>query len=494
MNRASQIPPTLAGGAIARGALFTIHGVRLGSSGQTTLVVTQGKTSTPVQILDVQARKIEALMPRSAPLGSAGLAVVADGQPSRPFPIEVTAFNPGIFSRNGEGWGPGRIDNIAGSGARAANSTSNPARPGQHVTLVTTGMGDAKEATVIIGNRSAKSGPPRATDRAGEEEITVRIPLDTERGCYVPVYLMAGPGRASNVVTMSISSRPGGCDPGPVPLLSAEKIGVVALSRTRMKARRTNASDAVLDDARIAFNATSSAPTLTPVRLLPPTGTCTAYTSSFQADADLSTSMSSIIGPGGRGLDAGATLTLNGAGASRSIGEVWRNAGSYRAHLGSASIADRRGSLPLFLEPGEFVLRGTGGRDVGPFHVAFSVPAPFNWIDRDQISVVDRSRAPTVHWNGTAPGQLMLIVARNVDQLTTAIGMCLCVARSSDGQLTIPPALLANVPASRDIPGTPFDELAIGSLAAKASAIQASGLNGGFVVSVYATARIVEYR
>ncbi len=494
VNRASQIPPTLPGGAIARGAQFTIHGVRLGSSGHTTLVVTQGKTSTPVEILEVQPRKIEALMPRTAPLGLSALSAITDGQRSRPFPIEVASFNPGIFSRNGEGWGPGRIDNVAASGARSENSTSNPALPGQRVTLVTTGMGNEKEATVVIGGRAAKSESPHATGHAGEEEITVKIPADAPRGCYVPVYLLAASDRASNVVTVSIGTRRGSCDPGPVPVLSSERIAVVALSRTRMKARRTNASDAVLDDARIAFNATSSQPVLTPVRLLPPIGTCTAYTSSFQADTDLSTSMSSIIGPGGRGLDAGAALTLTGAHGARAIGEVWRNTGNYRAHLGVSGSAGRRGAQPLFLEPGEFVLRGGGGKDVGPFQAAFSVPAPFEWTDRDELNVVERSRGLTVHWSGAAPGQLMLIVARNIDQLTTAIGMSLCLARSSASQIAIPAALLANVPATRDIPGTPFDEVALGSLSAKTTPVKAAGLNGGFIVSVYASARIVEFR
>ncbi len=131
VNRASQIPPTLPGGAIARGALFTIYGVRLGSPGNTTVALRQGKNSTPIDLLEVQARQVQALMPKSAPLGAALLELTADGKRSKPFPIEVAAFNPGIFSRNAQGWGPGRIDNISRTGARSANSTSNPARPGR---------------------------------------------------------------------------------------------------------------------------------------------------------------------------------------------------------------------------------------------------------------------------------------------------------------------------------------------------------------------------
>ncbi|HYL39523.1 MAG TPA: IPT/TIG domain-containing protein, partial [Bryobacteraceae bacterium] len=492
VNAASLIPPTLPGGVIARGALFTIHGVRLGSAGHTTVTVSQNGSATPVTALKIDARRIDALMPKSAPAGSSALVVTVDGQASKPFPMEVAASNPGIFSRNGEGWGPGRIDNIAPSGSRSPNSIANPARPGQRVRLVTTGLGDRKQARVIIGNRAARAGPPHATGEAGEEAITFQLPHDAPRGCYVPVYLQAAPARASNVVTITIGSGSGPCDAGPVPLLSSEGTGIVVLSRTRIKARRSNIADEVEDDARITFNKTASEPVLTPLRLLPPAGSCTAYTSSFQADTDLSTSISSILGPGGEGLDAGGKLMLTGAGSSRSIGESWGNPGSYRAHLGSASL-DRRGPA-LFLEPGQFVLRGTGGKDVGPFRASFRVPTPFDWVDRDQISVVDRSQGVTVHWRGATRDQLMAIVARNVDQITTAIGLCVCVAPASSGQFPIPAVLLANVPTSRDIPGTPFDELVIGALSSKLPSIQASGLSGGFVVSIYATGRIVEYR
>ncbi len=492
VNAASLIPPTLPGGAIARGALFVIHGVRLGSSARTVVSVSRNGIATNVRVLKVDARRIDALMPQSVALGSEALVVSVDGQASRPFPIEVVASNPGLFSRNGEGWGPGRIDNLAASGSRTANSTTHPAGPGQRATLLITGLGGGAGATVVVGNRTTKAEAPKPTAHPGEQEVTFQIPMDAPRGCFVPVYLMAAPGRASNFTTMSIHSGPGPCAAGPVPLLSSEKIGVVALSRTRLKPRQDLAADSIIDDARISFSATTNEPVLTPMRLLPPEGTCTAYTSSYQADTDLSTSISSILGPGGRGLDAGSKLSLVSAGGTRAIGEAYKNPGYYRARLGSAELTGR--NMPLFLEPGEFTLQGTGGKDVGPFTVLFRVPAPFDWIDRDEISVIDRKRPLTVHWKGTGRDQLMLIVARNVDQITTAIGLSVCVARPSAGQFTVPPELLANVPISRDIPGTPYDELVIGAIEGRLPSIQTSGLNGGFVLSAYATGRIVEYR
>jgi uncharacterized protein (TIGR03437 family) len=486
---ASRIPPTLAGGAIARGALFTIYGVRLGVAGHTTVSI----ANTPVTIVSVDPRRIDAWMPQSAPLGKGALVVTVDGLASRPFPLDVVASNPGLFSRNGEGWGPGRIQNLGAAGERGENSTANAARPRQLITLLATGLGEQSGAQVMIGNRLAKAGKPRPTAHRGEQEITVPIPADAPAGCFVPVYLLAAPSRASNVVTLSIRAGSGPCDPGPVPMFSSANIGLAAISRTQMKSRVSNAVDSVADDARISFNAAGSEPVLSPLRLLPPPGTCTAYTSSFQADTELSTSISSILGPEGRGLNAGAALTLSRGESSRRIAEGFGNAGSYRLHLGSTGIHDRR-ARPLFLEPGEYVLEGRGGKDVGPLRVAFSVPPPFEWTDREQTSVVDRGRGVTLHWRGVPRGQTVLLIARNVDQITTAIGMCLCVPPASAGQFEIPPALLANVPVSRDLPGVPYDELVMGIVPYKAVPFSAAGLQGGFVVTVYANGRIVSYR
>ena len=489
VNAASQIPPTLAGGAIARGALFTIYGIRLGASGHTTATV----AGVPVTLVAVSPRRIDALMPPSAPIGKGALVVTVDGLASRPFPLEVVSSNPGLFSRNGEGWGPGRIANLDASGARRENSLSNPARPKQRFTLLATGLGGEAAPHVIVGNRPAEAGKSRRTARAGEQEITVRISADTPLGCFVPVYLLADPNRASNVVTISIAAGSEACDPGPIPLFSSGNIGVAALSRTRLKARTRNAADSVADDARISFNATVGEHALSPLRLLPPAGSCTAYTSSFQSDTELSTSIASIIGPDGPGLNAGESIVLHRGEDSRQIAQGYTNTGSYRVRLGGTDTKDRR-ARPLFLEPGAYLLEGRGGKDVGPFRAEFSFPPPFEWTDREQIPVVDRSRGITLHWRGVSRGQTMLLVARNVDQLTTAIGMCLCVPDPAAGQFEIPPSMLANLPVSHDLPGVPFDELVMGSVPSRAVPFTASGLQGGFVVTVYANGRIVSYR
>jgi uncharacterized protein (TIGR03437 family) len=493
VNAASQIPPTLAGGAIAWGALFDIHGVRFGSQGHTQLTVSRNGVTTPIPILSAQPRRIEARMPRSAPLGSGSLVVTVDGQASKPFPIEVAASNPGIFSRNLEGWGPGRAENIDARGVRSANSRLNPARPGQRVALATTGMGSAKQVSVMVGNRLASAAPTTRGARDGEDEIVFRSPADAPRGCWVPTYVEITPKRASNVVTMSIASGSETCDTGPVPVVAGQRLAIVVLSRTIIKAERANVPDSITDDARILIQAESDEPNLPPMRLVPPPGTCTAYTSSYQAQTALSNPITSIVAPEARGLDAGTSITISRGAQTRTIGPS--APGHYRQRLGVGGFAARRGMPGPFLDPNDFVLASTGGQDVGPFTVHFTVADPFEWTNREALSVFDRSQGVTLRWKSPSKDDLMVIVARNVDDITTAIGMCLCTVRAASGQFSIPPAILANVPASRNVAVATIDELALGSLPAKPSAvIRGPGLNTGLVLMIYVNSRNTEYR
>ncbi len=477
--------------------MFAIHGVRLVSTGQTTVTLSRQGVTLPLKITSIERTKIEALMAPSAPLGSSSLVVTAGGRASKPFLIEVAAFNPGIFSRNLEGWGPGRIDQIDGSGTRSDNSAANPAHPGQTVSLVVTGMGGAKDASVVVGNRIAKARASRG-NREGEDRLAFQVPRDAPSGCWVPVYLPATPNRASNVVTIAIRAGSGRCDPWPVPLWSTGKIVFVAISRARLKSATPDQADFLNDEATIEVQAISQEQLLPRTVLLPPPGTCTASTSSYQADTGPSFSLAYLSPPTGRALNAGPALTLRRdppAGVEfRNIGQLWRDSGEYRARLGVSGLDIKRNLPGLFLNPGSYRLEGSGGTEAGPFSIAFSIPAPVEWVNRDQTSIVNRGSGVTLRWEHGTRDQLMLILARNVDRLTTAIGMCICTARASAGQFTVPAELLANVPASIDAPGERFDQLALVSLSAKLSSIHAKGLDTGIVFTAYDTGRLVDYR
>jgi uncharacterized protein (TIGR03437 family) len=482
VNRASQIPTTLAGGPIARGAAFTIRGVRFGSAAVVSL--RSANTVTPVRVLTGQPERIEALMPEAAPLGKAALVVTSGGAASKPFSMRIADSNPGIFSQNKSGWGPGQIENIDSLGKRTLNGTANPATPGQRVAMTITGLGKVAPAVVVVGNRSVNAGAARPSAQPGEQEISFAIPPGVPLGCYVPVYLQASPTRASNVVTMTIQSaanRSAKCDSGPIPLLDAKRIGMIVVSRTNI---HKNGGNTNKGEVIASFAVREAALSLSPLMLLPPPGTCTAYTSTLQSavSAPITVSASLYGEIGTDGLAAGPQLTAGRDNRRRII--PWdRNAiGYYHGQV-----------PPRFLNPGKFFLSGPGGMDVGAFRVTVEAPAPFEWTDRDQTEVVARSRGLPLHWRGLAAGHRIMLMATNVDQISTAIGTCLCSAPLNATHFEIPAALLANIPTSYDAPGTPYDQAFVFSMPAKATTIQVAGIGAGVIFTIYSNGRAVQF-
>jgi len=152
------------GGPIARGALLDIAGIRLGTSARTTSVTVSARgASFRVPLLAVSPQRIQGRLPAGAPLGDVLLTVTVNGAPSVPYALKVVSAGFGIFSRNQEGWGPGRVDNQASDGSRLANSLRHSARPGELMVLSGTGLG-ASPPEVWVGLRRATVAAVPARD------------------------------------------------------------------------------------------------------------------------------------------------------------------------------------------------------------------------------------------------------------------------------------------------------------------------------------------
>jgi hypothetical protein len=185
----------------------------------------------------------------------------------------------------------------------------------------------------------------------------------------------------------------------------------------------------------------------------------------------------------GHGLDAGERIRLQRGSQTRLLERV--QPGYYRD--------SPRPGQPLFLDPGLLLLSGPGGKQVGSFTANVTIPKEFVWIDREQTKMIDRARGVTVHWIPGSPDELMFLMARNVDQITTAMGVCVCAMKASAGQFTVPPAILTNIPASQDVAGVPYDQLVLGAITVKPN-LNAGGLTRGFLITLFSTARFVQYR
>ena len=122
-----------------------------------------------------------------------------------PYALKVVSAGFGIFSRNQEGWGPGRVDNQASDGSRLANSLRHTARPGELMVLSGTGLGASPPEVWIGLHRATVVAVRRAT--AGEgDQIVFRLPPDSPAGCYVPLQVRQPDATPSNTVTASIDN------------------------------------------------------------------------------------------------------------------------------------------------------------------------------------------------------------------------------------------------------------------------------------------------
>jgi hypothetical protein len=302
------------------------------------------------------------------------------------------------------------------------------------------------------------------------------------------VALLAAPARASNFVTMAIGPGNRPCDPGPLPQTTDEKIGVAFLTRSRTRAIREGVRELVRDHAKVSFLNATNQTLRTPLRVVPPPGACAAYTGDYETGPQSTDFATDSINPvseiEGHGLDAGEPLRLQHGNQITLLQSV--RPGYYRD-------ATRQNQSSLFLDPGPLLLSGPGGKQVGPFTANVTIPREFAWIDREQTKVIDRAHGVTVHWIPGSPDDLMFLMARNVDQITTATGVCVCAMKASASQFTVPPAVLANIPASQDVAGVPYDELVLGAITVKPN-LDAGGLTRGFLITLFSVARFVQYR
>src|SRR6516165_4270096 len=88
-NLASQMPPSLPGGALSPGALFSVRGLRLGAAGATRVIFRQNGADREAQLLECEAEYLEGRVPTDVVAGKADLLVVRDGGTSRPFHVRI---------------------------------------------------------------------------------------------------------------------------------------------------------------------------------------------------------------------------------------------------------------------------------------------------------------------------------------------------------------------------------------------------------------------
>jgi uncharacterized protein (TIGR03437 family) len=381
---------------------------------------------------------IWAQLPASTPLGAADVTLTVDGQASAPARIIVTRTNFGLFTQAGNGLGSA----IAQNQDATVNKLTNPALPGQYVTLWGTGLGSATsdEVTIQLGGTAIApvyAGPAPAL--TGVDQIDFRIPDNgTLDGCYVSVIVKTG-DIASNEATIAKASQPGLCE---------HPFGLSAAEMATLDSGGTILFGAIHLESDVAtLPSLSSGPArleLALAEFLPRDAfDIGLFAQPLIADEEYfgcRASSSGLIGVVrfGSDIDAGDALTLMGPGQSAALS---RGVGIYQM-VGSPFVEQL--SDPPFFGPGSWRIDGPGGRMIGPFQAELVLPPVVHWMNRDSLSTINRGRDQDVTWDAT--GYSDTDVASVTLYSTPPVDSIVCRAPAATGKLTIPSSLLETLP------------------------------------------------
>jgi len=480
VNAASNTPSELVDSAIAQGSLVTLRGARFG----THLEDLSAKLSGPageaaLAIVSISPSAATARVPAKAPLGPASLTITVNGHTSPPYPVKVVPAQFGIYANNGKGWGPGRIQNVAGN-QRTPNTVANAAAFGQTLSLSGTGLGDGKKLAVMVGGRPSKVVTARAAPEG--DEILFQIPANAPEGCFVPVQVLNAGRLPSNTVTVAIHKTGGACtEPEYFPFAGwpGASFGIVALTRTVQREGRVRP---VTDEAGAWFGTLPNLDRLNPYFLLPPPGTCTSQVETWQGELVPGSFIPMLAShTGAKALRVGDEISIDDGRTVRKVPAFRGVQGVHRREL--SDLMGRADRLFNFLSPVVVHVAGKGGADVGRFSFALPGTLPFDL--RGTMEPVQRSHSLRLEWTDMGADRIAILFANFVDSATGSRGMCYCSATPGATDFTIPAAALAYFPsAGRGVRAT----ITVAAWPLRLVTFRAAGLDHAVAVSAFMNA------
>ncbi len=504
VNAASLMPASLPGGVLPRGGLFAMFGPRVGVlDGEVIVTIHRDGLSWRAVNVFVSETEVTARVPVEIPPGDAAVTVTYRNQTSVPHPIRIADEAPGILAVRSEPTCSGvssRLDR------RVAVADGSTLMPGGTAWIWATGVGAAPKIRVG-GHRTRVIRLDQDVCVPGLQRIEVRVPPNTPHGCAVPVLIVGG-----NAVPIGVAPKNQSCrDPETwlADLRSEQPVGfaLVLDAHMRLLGKGRTAQDAFIHGAAANFGVVL-APPGKDTKLWPPEGTCGTWSGISAIGALLrgeplggnTIDLNSIVSTVPRGptldieyprfeqRDAGPALTIRGQAGARVIPRHPRYGRFYVDKLGGSDARP-------FFSPGRYELVGGGGTDVGPFSLPFEMPAPVDWTNRDRFDEVDRRRPVTLHWRASSAQSAAMVFAAGVDSRNGASTLCICIPGTQATSFTVPPEMLANIPASRSEDASFLSQLGVVAVprGVPASA-RANGTGGIYVVPLSVSSRSVRYR
>jgi hypothetical protein len=218
----------------------------------------------------------------------------------------------------------------------------------------------------------------------------------------------------------------------------------------------------------------------------------------FYAHFQAADPLSVLLNQGTVDTYGACSVSSTGATAAPALGTTtWLNAGApmtLTAADGTTQtliqptlipVGDYSGSFTKNLTAGSYSLKnGSGGSDVGSFTASLTLPAPFTWSSLNGILQIDRSVPLTLNWTGGS-GDVVLYGTSYVLVGRTLVGaQFACLAKASDTTLTVPPYVLAALPASQTVNSQMQGYLTVVNAAATTN-FSATGLDVGIFYADY---------
>jgi len=522
-NAASFAPAGVPGGSIAQGSMLSIFGTNLGpakgvpassfplqtSLSGVSLTFTEGGQSVNLIPLYVSAGQINAIMPSNAGIGLGSLQVTYNNLKSNFSPMQVVASSFGIFAVGGSGMGPGAVHNFVTQANQPLNSLQTTAAPGDTVTIYGTGLGPitapdnvappAGSLPVTVeawvgGQTASVAYSGRSPCCSGLDQIVLNIPKNVPQGCWVPIYFRTAGAVTSNAVTVAIDPKRAPCSDPNNPLTHIFTTGGTGgtLRLTKSSVHEDVATLAPVDAATDMFtydlrNLPGGPFVFSPLLSQPPAGSCTVF--EFAGDYwGLNGGFPSPLVQVSY-LDTG-TFTASGSVSGDLAPAV---SGGFGAFLGS-NLSPYFPSQ-LTINPGTAKLTSNGGTDVPSFSSTITIPQPFTWTGRDELTTIPRSQPLTLSWTGLPSGQQMSILGGNVDLPSNSSALFYCVAPVGASSFVIPNAVLEFVPATRaDLRASKGLLYLVNSSPGNGIPVHASGIKTAVALAVYMFGKTVIFQ
>jgi uncharacterized protein (TIGR03437 family) len=523
VNSASYDGTIAQGSSIAQGSLFIVFGTNIGPAqlihatsyplpaqmGGTAITVTSGSTTLSCPMVYAADGAAAAVLPSNTPLGTAGVALTYNGQPT-PFSVQVNIVPSavGLYTSGSSGLGLGSFTAPDGS----VKTFAVTAKAGEIITAWGTGLGPISEpdnsppmafptfpgVEVFVGTQPATviyAG--RSSCCAGVDHISFEMPAGVT-GCYVPVAVRSG-GSLSNFVWIAVNSGGGPCSDtaptlpisvmnqaaagqpikaavfaiGPTSVLSglgfdqqqhlAERLSrllhtkvsqedVAKLLRAGQTHNQRAVSRAMRKYAKSwkALNPASKAAVNAAVNLSLE-GAYAAFRQ-FSTPATLSAALGGLFPSQGT---CTVVTPLSGAAQRNGPGLDAGPSLALSGQAGAWSLTQSRtgqyqvmfGNAPTGpnVPPGAYAITGSGGRDLGAFSAALRAGEKIVWTNKAAISTVNRSQPLTVTWSGGANPGYVLL-GGYFESPSVGFVSFVCAEDTSKGSFTIPSFILSALP------------------------------------------------